>query len=103
MMMNRTLLCLMIAVGAGACAAPAVNDATPEQAARIDRKLVRNAVVFGPGAEDGAVVPDISTPCLRAVIVDEERTPKKIVEKHREWYLECDVSLLGIPKKKKAN
>lgn len=87
-------------VGVCACATPSANDATPEQAARIDRKLVKDAVVFEPGAEDGAVVPEISAPCLRAVIVPELREPKRIVERHREWILDCDVSLLGIPQKK---
>ena len=78
-----------------------MNDATPEQAARIDRKLVKDAVLFEPGAEEGAVAPEVSAPCLRAVMVEERREPKRIIERHREWFLDCDVSLLGIPASKR--
>lgn len=99
--MKTQILCWIgITLGLGACAAPAVNDATPEQAARIDRKLVKDAVVFEPGTKDGAVIPEISAPSLRAIWVEERREGNRLIEAHREWILEGDVSLLGIPKKK---
>jgi hypothetical protein len=71
---------------------------SPEEAARINHKLVRNAVTFGPGADNGAVVPDVSAPCLRAELVPEhlEDSGRTLIEKHREWHLNCDVQLLGI-------
>lgn len=102
-MIRSLIACSILAVGAGACAAPAVNDATPEQAARIDRKLVKNAVVFEPGTKEGAVIPEISAPSLRAIWIEEKREGNRLIEAHREWILEGDVSLLGIPKKKAAN
>ncbi len=91
---------LISLLGLGACAAPAVNDATPEQAARIDRKLVKDALVFEPGTKEGAIIPEISAPSLRAIWVEEKRDGNRLLEAHREWILEGDVSLLGIPKKK---
>ena len=91
---------LVLLLGLGACAAPAVNDATPEQAARIDRKLVKDAVVFEPGTKEGAIIPEISAPSLRAIWVEEKRDGNRLVEAHREWILEGNVSLLGIPKKR---
>lgn len=63
-------------------------------------RLVRNAVTYGPGAEAGAMVPDVSSPCLRAELVPEHREDngRKLIEKHREWRLDCDVQFLGISK-----
>lgn len=54
-------------------------------------------MTFGPGAETGAVVPDVSSPCLRAEMVAERVENNKLIEKHREWTLDCEVRLLGIP------
>jgi hypothetical protein len=78
------------------CAHTPPGNVSPDEAARLNRKLVRNAVSFGPGAEDGAVVPEVSSPCLHADIVDEKIEGNKLIEKHREWMLDCDVRLLGI-------
>lgn len=96
------LIWMVVPMGFGACAAPAVNDAKPEQAARIDKKLMKDAVVFEPGTKEGAVVPEISAPSLRAVWVPEKIEGNRLVEAHREWILEGDVSLLGIPNTKAA-
>jgi len=80
------------------CAHQPIESVSKEEAARIDRRLVRNAVNFAPGSESGAVVPDVSSPCLQAEIVDEKIEGNRLIEKHREWTLGCDVRLLGIPK-----
>ena len=83
----------------GGCAHKTVDGVSPDQAVRIDRKLVREAVTFGPGAEDGAVIPDVSSPCLHAEIVSEhkEDSGRVWVEKVRKWTLQCDAQILGIP------
>ena len=79
------------------CAHSKSDTVTAEDAARIDRKLVRNTVIFEPGAKEGAVVPDVSAPQLRAVIVEERIEGNRLIERHREWLLEGDVALLGVP------
>jgi hypothetical protein len=79
------------------CAHAKPDAVSAAEAARIDRKLVRDSVVYDPGAKDGAVVPDISSPQLRAIIVEERVEGNRLIERHREWILEGDVSLLGIP------
>jgi hypothetical protein len=83
-----------------ACAHSQPATVGPADAARIDRKLVRDTVVYEPGAKDGAVVPDVSAPALRAVMVEEKIEGNRLIERHREWILEGDVSLLGIPENK---
>lgn len=69
-----------------------------ESGARLKQEIVREAVVFEPGTKDGAVIPEISAPSLRAMIVEEKIEGNRLIEKHREWILEGDVQLLGIPK-----
>ena len=73
------------------------NDVSPEQAAKIDRKLVRDAVVFEQGTKDGAIVPELSAPRLRAVWVAEKVENNRLIEAHREWILEGEINILGIP------
>jgi len=102
--MDRSKILIAVLASASAvlavgCAHAPVNNVSPDEAARINRKLVRNAVSFGPGAEVGAVVPDVSAPCLRAEVVPETVSSNRLVEKHREWVLDCDVRLLGIPER----
>lgn len=81
------------------CAHKSVDSVGTPDAARIDRKLVRSAVVFDPGAEDDAVVPDVSSPRIRAVIIPEhiDDNGTRLVERHREWLLDGSVVLLGTP------
>lgn len=105
--MNKTtkqlgIMLSMITLGCAGCAHGRAENVAPEDAARINRKLVRNAVSFGPGAEDGAVVPEVSSPCLRAEMVPERTETNRLIEKHREWVLDCDVRLLGIPDERRA-
>lgn len=96
----RNQLGLALLMICSACAHTKVDTVSPEDAARLDRKLVKRSVIFEPGAEEGATVPDISAPLLRAVIVPEHlEGTNRLVERHREWILEGDVSLIGIPTK----
>lgn len=88
--------CLMVL--GSACAHQKVDNVSAEDASRIDRKLVKESVVYEPGAKEGASVPDVSAPRLRAVWVEERIEGNRLIEAHREWLLEGDVSLLGIPK-----
>jgi hypothetical protein len=88
-------------IGCEGCATHPVNNVTVDQAAKLDRQLVKDAVVYEPGTESGAVVPEISAPRLRAILVPEHVEGSRLVEAHREWVLEGDVSILGIPKKGK--
>jgi hypothetical protein len=69
----------------------------PKDAARLEPRLVRETVVYGPGAETGAVVPEISAPRLRAEWIREKVENGRLVEAHREWVLEGDVIILGTP------
>ncbi len=90
---------MVLLVGMGGCAhLPSDQSVPPSEAARLDRSLVRNAVTFDPGTELGAVVPDVSAPSLHAIWVDEHREGNRLVEAHREWLLDGQVLLLGIPK-----
>lgn len=75
----------------------AVKDGS-ESRAKLGQEVVREAVVFEPGTKDGAVVPEISAPSLRAIVVEEKIEGNRLIERHREWILEGDVQLLGIPK-----
>ena len=86
-------------LGAG-CASSQTNNVSPDQAAKLDRRLVKDAVVYEPGTEKNAVVPEISAPRLRAIWVPERVENNRLVEAHREWLLEGDVTILGIPNKK---
>ena len=79
------------------CAHTPAAPVPQAEAAKLDRTLVRDAVVYESGAKDGAVVPEISAPRLRAVWVAERVENNKLIEAHREWLLEGDVSILGIP------
>ncbi len=90
----------LVALGS-ACAHQKVENASPEEASRIDRKLVKESVVFEPGAKDGASIPDVSAPRLRAIWVEERIEGNRLIEAHREWLLEGDVTLLGIPRSQK--
>lgn len=65
---------------------------------KLDSEVVQEAVVFEHGSKDGAVVPEISAPSLRAVMVEERIEGNRLIERHREWILEGEVQLLGIPK-----
>jgi hypothetical protein len=96
----QKIMCLGSLVVLGACAHSKPEVVTEEEAARLDPKLVRESVVFETGTRDGAAVPEISAPRLRAVWVPETITDngKKVVESHREWVLEGDPIILGIPK-----
>ncbi|MGK5083426.1 hypothetical protein WDW37_08965 [Bdellovibrionota bacterium FG-1] len=69
-----------------------------ESRAKLGTDAVQEAVVFEPGTKDGAVVPEISAPSLRAIIVEERIEGNRLIERHREWILEGDVQLIGIPK-----
>lgn len=69
----------------------------PKDAARLDPMLVRETVVYEPGAEVGAVVPEISAPRLRATWVAEKIENGHLTEAHREWQIEGDVVILGTP------
>lgn len=61
---------------------------------------LKDAVFYEPGTETGAVVPEISAPRLHAIFVPEQVDNNRLIEAHREWLLEGDVTILGIPKKK---
>ncbi len=80
------------------CAHNPMNLVPAEEAARIDRALVKETVVYESGAKDGAIVPDLSAPRLRATWVPEHQENGRLIEAHREWALEGDVTILGIPK-----
>ena len=69
----------------------------PKDAARLEPQLVRETVVYGPGSEQGAVVPDISAPRLKAEWISERVENGRLIEAHREWVLEGDVIILGSP------
>jgi len=90
-------LVLIVSMASG-CAHKKTDSVSVEEAARLNRNLVKDAVVFEPGSEQGAIVPDVSSPRLRAVWVDEHRENNKLIEGHRQWILEGDIVLLGIPK-----
>lgn len=83
----------------GACA-HGEKKVDPKDAARLDPKLVRETVVYEPGAEAGAVVPEISAPRLRAIWVPEKVENGHLTEAHREWQMEGDVVILGTPQRR---
>ncbi len=90
---------IVLGIGLSACAHTEPNGAVPiNEAARLERVLIRNSVTFDPGTEQGAVVPDVSAPSLHAVWVEEHREGNRLIEGHREWLLDGQIVLLGIPK-----
>lgn len=92
----RICVPLLTILAASACAHKE-QKVDPKDAVRIDPKLTRESVVFEPGSERGAVVPDISAPRLRAIWVEERIENGRLIEAHREWQLEGDVVILGTP------
>lgn len=97
MKFRSSILILLVGISSG-CAHKAPVSISEQEAARLDRNLVREAVVFEPGAETNAIVPDVSAPRLRAVFVKGHREgTNRYTESRREWLFEGDVVLLGIP------
>lgn len=92
------LIWILIVFGVSGCAHKTPAPVSDQEAARLNRNLVREAVVFEPGSEQGAIVPDVSSPRLRAKWIEEHRENNHLIEAHREWFLEGDVVLLNIPK-----
>ena len=80
------------------CSHSQTRPVSEDEAVRLDRTLVKDSVVYEVGAKDGAVVPDISAPRLRAIMVPEHQENGRLIEAHREWALEGDVAILGTPK-----
>lgn len=64
---------------------------------KLGSEIVQGAVTFEPGAEVGAVVPEISAPRLRGMMVEEKIEGNRLIERHREWLIDGEVQLLGIP------
>lgn len=95
------LIVMSLAFASAGCAHSKMSSVSEAEAAKLDRKLVRDSVVYESGTKDGAVVPEISAPGLRAVWVEERREGNRLIEGHREWVLEGDVMILGIPKEGK--
>lgn len=89
------VVCMTLSLGA--CAHSKQEVVSENEAARLDRGLVKESVIFEPGTKEGAVVPDLSSPRLRAILVPEHIENGRLVEKHREWQLEGDVLILGTP------
>ena len=86
-----------LAIALSACAHTKPDGVAAGDASRVDRGLVRDSVIFEPGTKDGAIVPDVSAPRLRAMLVPEHVENGRLIEKHREWQLEGDVQILGTP------
>jgi hypothetical protein len=68
---------------------------------RLGPDVVQGAVIFEPGTKVGAVVPEISAPHLRAIWVAEKVEGTRLIEAHREWQMEGEAQILGIPKETK--
>ena len=96
------ILSVLLTVSVFGCAhsKPVDEEVSPSDAAKFNRKLVRESVVFESGAKEGAVVPEVSAPRLRAMIVPERVENNRLIERHREWILDGEVTLLGIPDEK---
>lgn len=92
------VISLITTISAVGCAHMQPQEVAASDAAKLDRKLVRDAVVFEDGAQNGAVVPEISSPQLRATMVPERVENNRLIEAHREWILDGDVTILGIPR-----
>jgi hypothetical protein len=97
MIYRHILAAGLMAFAAVGCAHRQIEKIASPEAARLDQELVKETVVFEPGTEEGAVIPEISAPRLRARKVPEKIEGGKLVEAHREWLLEGDVVILGIP------
>jgi hypothetical protein len=97
MKLKKVFVIAMSCIWIAGCSHSKIEEVREEDAARINRKLVKQTVVYEPGAEDGAVVPDLSAPQLRAMMIPEHIENGRLVEKHREWQLEGEVTLLGTP------
>jgi hypothetical protein len=93
----RTFVSILTTIALAGCAHKE-QKVDPKDAARIDPRLTQETVVYEPGSERGAVVPDISAPRLRAIWVDERIENGRLIEAHREWQLEGDVVILGTSK-----
>ena len=91
---RRLVLVVMMLLG---CSHQAVKNGN-EKRAKLGEDVVQDAVIFEAGTKEGAVVPEISAPRLRAVIVEEKIEGNRLIERHREWIMEGEVQLLGIPK-----
>lgn len=94
----KQMISLIITISAAGCAHVQTQEVSARDGAKLDRKLVRDAVVFEDGAKDGAVVPEVSSPQLRAIMVPERVENNRLIEAHREWILDGDVAILGIPR-----
>ena len=99
-MKNMNLILGMAALGLAGCAHQQVDTVPADKASRLDRQLVRDTIVYDPGSKGGAVAPDVSAPRLHALWVEERIEGNRLIEAHREWLLEGDVALLGIPASK---
>lgn len=64
---------------------------------KLGSEIVQGAVTFEPGAEVGAVVPEVSAPRPRGIMVEEKIEGNRLIERHREWLIDGEVQLLGIP------
>ena len=94
---SRNSLCVFGLLGLAACAHTSASRVDTTDAVKLDKKLVRESVIFEADAKNGAVVPEISAPRLRAVWIPERTENDRLVEAHREWILDGDVTILGIP------
>ncbi len=81
-----------------ACAQGRAAGEKPEASLKLSPEVVQGAVTFEPGTKDGAVVPEISAPRLRAIWVPEKVDGNRLIEAHREWEMQGEPQLLGIPK-----
>ncbi len=80
------------------CAHGPFGSSKRSDGVKLSPEVVEGAVTFETGTKDGAVIPEVSSPRLRAVIVEEKIENNRLIERHREWILEGEVQLLGIPK-----
>ena len=80
------------------CSHTKVDESNSDGAVKFDRGIMKEAVVYEPGTKEGAVLPDVSAPRLKAIWVPEKVEGNRLVEAHREWLLDGNVTLLGIPK-----
>ena len=78
---------LIVAISLVGCAHTPTSEVAPEDAAKLDRKLVKDSVVFEDGTKDGAVVPEISSPRLRAVLMPERVENNRFVSSCRGGFL----------------
>ena len=92
------LFCAAMAFIITGCVHHATENTSAAEAVRLNPRYVRNAVVYDTGAEEGAVVPELASPQLHAIMVEEHIENGRLIERHREWAVEGDVSILGIPK-----